>query len=362
MENGGARSLAEFLDGNRGGHCETFATALAVMLRHRKIPCRLATGYLATEWDADGKRLIARDRDAHAWVEVYREGAGWLRFDPTPAEGRGSIRGEGWRARLSDLWDATSERWSSMVLDYDLQAQVGIWKNMKRAAERFSDRIDALVPGRGRTVGILGVLMGAVLVTLFIRRAFRRAGQREGAPPAAKRRAARLLQRWTRGLQRRGLSVAPADTTGSPVFNPDTEFPYTLELWDTMETLEPGQAIRVAASGDELLGGYYKGHDDFDLTLDQYGLVTTVPLEIIDTLWIEQTNHTKAVLIGGGLGLLAAAGIAALITSAEKDDGNKADTGVVVAISLGLGIPLGLALSSLLGSSESSWEQEYPAP
>ncbi len=96
VENGGARSLAEFIEGKKAGHCETFATALAVMLRHRKIPCRLATGYLATEWDSERRLLIARDRDAHAWVEVLDPERGWYVVDPTPSGANAELaRGDG---------------------------------------------------------------------------------------------------------------------------------------------------------------------------------------------------------------------------------------------------------------------------
>jgi len=101
VESGGARSLTEFIEGGKGGHCETFATALAVMLRHRKIPCRLATGYLATEWDEEGRRLLARDRDAHAWVEVLDPETGWYVVDPTPSAGDGDAgSGEGFFAGI----------------------------------------------------------------------------------------------------------------------------------------------------------------------------------------------------------------------------------------------------------------------
>lgn len=82
---GGASGLADFLRGNAGGHCEYFATALAVLLRTQGIPCRLVTGFLATEWDEEGTTLIAREKDAHAWVEVLNPDTGWYVVDPSPS-------------------------------------------------------------------------------------------------------------------------------------------------------------------------------------------------------------------------------------------------------------------------------------
>lgn len=84
-EQGAAENLQEFMSGEAGGHCEYFASALAVMLRMREIPCRLAIGYLAQEWDAEFRTLIVRDKHAHAWLEVYEPGSGWYTVDPSPA-------------------------------------------------------------------------------------------------------------------------------------------------------------------------------------------------------------------------------------------------------------------------------------
>ncbi|MDF1564265.1 MAG: DUF3488 and transglutaminase-like domain-containing protein [Deltaproteobacteria bacterium] len=206
-------SLANFLLERKEGHCEYFATAMAVLLRLSGVPARLATGFYSGAWNESGGYQILRQADAHAWVEVWREGAGWVRYDPTPAEGRGTQRGQGWQERLADLWDATQERWSTLVLDYDIRAQIGMVRDMMQAARRFSERIDGSLPGLGRLLGGALVLLGAVLLALFFRHALRSQASREGAPPAAERRAAALLRRWVRGLRRRGLEVAPSDTT-----------------------------------------------------------------------------------------------------------------------------------------------------
>jgi transglutaminase-like putative cysteine protease len=70
----------------RTGYCEQFATAMALMARTLNIPSRLALGFAPGEVvDQDGDEYIfVRARNAHAWVELYIAGQGWLRFDPTP--------------------------------------------------------------------------------------------------------------------------------------------------------------------------------------------------------------------------------------------------------------------------------------
>ncbi len=71
----------------RRGYCEQFASAMAVMARALGIPARVVIGFSPGEIQnqADGGEVIVvRARNAHAWVELYMEGQGWVRFDPTP--------------------------------------------------------------------------------------------------------------------------------------------------------------------------------------------------------------------------------------------------------------------------------------
>lgn len=71
----------------RAGYCVHFAAAMAVMLRHLDIPCRLVQGLYGGEWSDREQISIFRLSDAHAWVEVWLgPKAGWVAFDPTPAE------------------------------------------------------------------------------------------------------------------------------------------------------------------------------------------------------------------------------------------------------------------------------------
>jgi transglutaminase-like putative cysteine protease len=80
----GRPPLVDFLFGSRRGYCQHFAGSMAVMLRSLGIPSRVAVGYTGGRFDAQSDRWVVTDRDAHAWVEVWFPGHGWLPFDPTP--------------------------------------------------------------------------------------------------------------------------------------------------------------------------------------------------------------------------------------------------------------------------------------
>lgn len=88
----GADALADFLLNTRAGYCEQFAGAMAVMARMLGIPARVAIGY--TGGSQDGTSWTVGTHDSHAWPELYFEGVGWLRFEPTPSgsAGQGTAR------------------------------------------------------------------------------------------------------------------------------------------------------------------------------------------------------------------------------------------------------------------------------
>jgi transglutaminase-like putative cysteine protease len=73
-----------FLFDVKTGYCEQFATAEVLLLRSLGIPARLATGYATGDYDPLLNQAVVRERDAHAWVEVYFGRHGWVPVDPTP--------------------------------------------------------------------------------------------------------------------------------------------------------------------------------------------------------------------------------------------------------------------------------------
>ncbi len=85
--------LASFLLEDRRGYCQQFSGAMALLLRMDGIPARVAAGFLAGSRERAGGRFLLTAQDAHAWVEVYFAGIGWVAFDPTPAAAGAGGRG-----------------------------------------------------------------------------------------------------------------------------------------------------------------------------------------------------------------------------------------------------------------------------
>ena len=82
--------LVSFVTQTKAGYCQHFAGAMAAMLRMLGVPARVAVGF--TSGTLDDGTWVVTDHDAHAWVEVWFAGIGWVPFDPTP--GRGTLGGE----------------------------------------------------------------------------------------------------------------------------------------------------------------------------------------------------------------------------------------------------------------------------
>lgn len=86
-------------------HCEYFASGAAILLRAAGVPCRYVTGVMAWEKHPYAEYWIARNRDAHAWVEAYDDTQGWVIVEPTPPSGLPSDTTLESGGRLGDLYD-----------------------------------------------------------------------------------------------------------------------------------------------------------------------------------------------------------------------------------------------------------------
>jgi transglutaminase-like putative cysteine protease len=80
--------LVGFVAQTRAGYCQYFAGAMALMLRYLGVPARVAVGFSSGTYVARKHVWRVSDHDAHAWVEAWFRGYGWLPFDPTPEAGR----------------------------------------------------------------------------------------------------------------------------------------------------------------------------------------------------------------------------------------------------------------------------------
>ena len=122
-----ADPLANFLFERKQGHCEYFASSMAVMLRTLHIPSRVVNGFRSDEFNDVTGNYVVRAKNAHAWVEAYFPGYGWVTFDPTPGGAIGSPQGWG-RAML--YLDAASSFWREWVVSYDSSHQSVLGQSM----------------------------------------------------------------------------------------------------------------------------------------------------------------------------------------------------------------------------------------
>ncbi|MCC6781411.1 MAG: DUF3488 domain-containing protein [Planctomycetes bacterium] len=157
---GAAASFDEFLSGQAPGHCEFFATALAVLLRLQNVPCRVATGYLAHEWTADRRTLVVRESDAHAWVEVFDRSRGWYALDATPAS---DDAGEGVGAWFDALRSALHDAWTA-VTTFDATRRRALLDGLVALPER------CLAVSTRHPAAASGIACGVVLFVILRRR------------------------------------------------------------------------------------------------------------------------------------------------------------------------------------------------
>ena len=139
--------IANFLFERKQGHCEYFATSMAVMLRTLGIPSRIVNGFRGGEYNDVTGSYIVRAKDAHSWVEAYFPGYGWYTFDPTPAS---SDAPTSWN-RLYLYVDAMREFWHDWVVNYDTGHQTLLGSTIARQSrlrfDSFRGAIQALYEG-----------------------------------------------------------------------------------------------------------------------------------------------------------------------------------------------------------------------
>ena len=223
--------VAYFLFVRKAGHCEYFASSMALMLRTLGIPARVVNGFRGGEFNSVTGSYIVRGRDAHSWVETYFPGYGWITFDPTPPGAAASL---GSRSRAGLYVDALREFWREWVINYDFAHQMSLSNNVATRSRQWVDvarlwthRRYAAMLARARLVQVravkspwqfggtaLGVIALAILLLnlghlrriLEVRRLVRDPGS---APQAA---ASIWYARMLHSLGRRGWRKLPEHT------------------------------------------------------------------------------------------------------------------------------------------------------
>lgn len=265
----GARELASWLldpesDNFRTGYCEQFATSMAVMARTLGIPSRVVLGFTPGTLLEDG-RVVVRDRNAHAWVELWMPSQGWVRFDPTP-------RGDGVNpATLGDIPFEIAQYLDVPVPDVQIPEQPSQGGALVRDDENFEipDRIagqgggddTALtpeIPGWVLPLGLVGFLVfGLVPVMKWARRRLRMRRLERGDVSAA----------WHEIVDRLSDLGDPPRIDATPVEVADRTDPVMRPLADAY-----GAQVYGFGAGDRVTTAQRSLEDTEDRLLSRYSL------------------------------------------------------------------------------------------
>lgn len=116
--------IADFLEHSKAGHCEYFATSLALMLRSRGVYARVVNGYRLGPWSAEGGYFLVTQNEAHSWVEYYDSEAGfWRVADPTPPAPANAALTQGFMGAVQRWVDAVRFRWDRHVVRFSGEDQ-----------------------------------------------------------------------------------------------------------------------------------------------------------------------------------------------------------------------------------------------
>jgi hypothetical protein len=130
----GERALDQFLFESKEGNCEFFASSFALILRAAGVPARLVGGYLGGEYNQLGGYYLVSEGMAHVWVEVYLDGQGWLRVDPSRfARNAASVWASPRRSlllRLRMALDSVDHTWNRAVITYDFERQADVARKL----------------------------------------------------------------------------------------------------------------------------------------------------------------------------------------------------------------------------------------
>jgi len=224
--------LADFLFTRKQGHCEYFASSMAIMLRTLQIPARVVNGFRTTEFNDLTSNYVIRASSAHSWVEAYFPGSGWVTFDPTPGGGP-TVGNTAWDRMLLYV-DAAASFWREWVVNYDTSHQRSLGEDALRGSRSLLDRMRLWVVGHyahwleqardaqrkvtkspHRSIAV-GILLGVLLVVAVNARRLTRwmrelrlKAHPEEAPSLA---AALWYLRMTRWLGKQGWEKTPMQT------------------------------------------------------------------------------------------------------------------------------------------------------
>lgn len=176
-------SIDSFLFDSQRGFCEHYASAYVFMMRAAGVPARIVVGYQGGEYNPNGNYVAVRQFDAHAWAEIWLEGQGWVRVDPTMAVAperieRGleaAVQNEDtflansplsifryrqllWLTELRLQIDAVAHYWDTWVVGYTPEMQTSL-------LGRYFDDVS---PKRLGTLMLAGFFLVLFVIALFL--------------------------------------------------------------------------------------------------------------------------------------------------------------------------------------------------
>lgn len=212
----GKNTVDEFLWDTQQGFCEHYASSFVVMMRAAGIPARVVAGYMGGEYNSLENYYVIHQYDAHAWTEVWLQGEGWVRFDPTVAVAPERVRqslGElqanmvenfwslgryrhlAFFNQLRMQWDALNYRWHKSVMGFDTRAQDQLLNNWLNGVTPL--KLVLFVLGAG----------GAILAVMTLHLWWR-------SRPKAQTPALKAFARTERILESRGFSREKGEPVG----------------------------------------------------------------------------------------------------------------------------------------------------
>jgi transglutaminase-like putative cysteine protease len=179
----GVNGIDDFLFSTKKGFCEHYASAFVFLMRAAHIPARVVTGYQGGEFNYLGNYYIVRQFDAHAWAEVWLNGQGWVRVDPTasiaPARVQGNVTAAvpasetaalpfvtrvlnnppQWLSNIQMNWDMLSFQWNQWVLGYNTERQFAFLTNLGMKTITWQNMAMIMTAGVWLVIGFFALFM-----------------------------------------------------------------------------------------------------------------------------------------------------------------------------------------------------------
>ena len=238
----GQNTADEFWFDRKAGFCEHIASSFVILMRALDVPARIVTGYQGGELNSVGGFWVVRQSDAHAWAEIWHEGRGWVRIDPTSAVAPGRIGAfqrlaapqgvvaktlgnlsPGFTAQVRATWEAINNAWNQRVLNYTQGKQLDLLKSVGFDSPSWQD--------------LSFVLLGIVVLTSLIGAAWTLWDRTQHDPWL------RLLTRARKRLSKAGIESTSATSPRQLALKIQLKYPVepgnqVMEIHDWLMQLE----------------------------------------------------------------------------------------------------------------------------